>query len=257
MRLAVTAPTILELWRYPVKSMGGERLERTRIAPRITGDREWGVFDTATGKLLSAKSVGTLLLARARYRDGETTIELPTGATLIAGAPATNDSLSAWLDRRVELRRAGATEVSTIDMEVEDAPMTSFTTHPGYLYDSRSTLHLISVTTLAAIERDNAPSAGAIPRYRPNLLVSDADEDAWVDSDIRINDVVAHVRKRTERCVIISRPQPGLDADRTLIRALKASRDMRVGVYLDPRTAGDVAVGDAVVVQPSAAMQNP
>jgi uncharacterized protein YcbX len=126
--------------------------------------------------------------------------------------------------------------------------MTSFTTHPGYLYDSRSTLHLVSVTTLGAIEHANAPTAGAVARYRPNLLVSVTAEDQWVDREVSIGTggLVAHVRKRTERCVIISRAQQGLPADRTLIRALKASRDLRVGVYLDPRADGDVAVGDVI-----------
>ena len=94
---------VVELWRYPVKSMTGERVERAQLTPRISGDREWGVFDASTGKLLSAKSVGALLAARAWFDDatGDTAIELPTGATLVAGTDAANAALSGWLDRAV------------------------------------------------------------------------------------------------------------------------------------------------------------
>src|SRR3954468_13287953 len=100
---ATDVSAVVELWRYPVKSLTGERIERARLTPRIAGDREWGVFDAVTGKLLSAKSVGALLGARARFDDttGDTAIELPTGATLVAGTDAANAGLSAWLDRAV------------------------------------------------------------------------------------------------------------------------------------------------------------
>ena len=44
------------LWRYPVKSMGGERLETvTLTAAGIDGDRRWAVRDLETGKVASAK----------------------------------------------------------------------------------------------------------------------------------------------------------------------------------------------------------
>src|ERR687893_737365 len=37
---------VLELWRYPVKSLQGERLETAEIgAEGIAGDRQWAVLD--------------------------------------------------------------------------------------------------------------------------------------------------------------------------------------------------------------------
>lgn len=237
--------TILELWRYPVKSLRGERIERATIAPKIAGDREWGIFDASTGKLLSAKSVGALLMASARYDNASatTTIELPDGATVTAGEAAASAALSSFLDRAVTLRRAAPAEVSTIDMEMLDGGMESIETQPGSLYDSRSVLHLISTSTLAALP------ASELRRYRPNILIADADEDSWVDRNVALGGSVrAHVRKRTERCIIVTRAQPGLPAEPALLRTLKQTRDSRVGVYLDPSSHGPIAAGDVVTV---------
>jgi uncharacterized protein len=260
--MSASTATVTGLWRYPVKSLGGEPILRARLAPgpihRIEGDREWGVFDAATGKLLSAKSVGLLLTARARWSsaDGETLIDLPTTTTpLPASSPETSRALSAWLDRDVILRHAPTAATSTVDIELDDGTgdgprgLDSFDTQPGMLYDSRSTLHVLSAATAAALDRDHGPGGGDLRRFRPNVVVDGLDafgEDAWVDADVQLGTVVAHVRKRTERCVIISRAQPGVDADRALLRHLKATRDLRLGVYLDPRGPGEVALGDPV-----------
>ncbi len=43
---------ISELWRYPVKSMQGERLPAVKVqADGLDGDRRWGVRDEHTGPL--------------------------------------------------------------------------------------------------------------------------------------------------------------------------------------------------------------
>ena len=49
------------LWRFPVKSMRGERLEQAELtesaAGRHVGDRAYALIDADTGKVVSAKSV--------------------------------------------------------------------------------------------------------------------------------------------------------------------------------------------------------
>ena len=62
---------VVQLWRYPVKSMQGERLAAAVMTPLgIEGDRHWGVLDRATGKVLTAKRVPELLYAAARWVEG-------------------------------------------------------------------------------------------------------------------------------------------------------------------------------------------
>ena len=68
--LRETHGRIAELWRHPVKSLGGERVERTTITPRgLVGDRLWAVRDLERDVTASARQLPALLTATARYVD--------------------------------------------------------------------------------------------------------------------------------------------------------------------------------------------
>jgi uncharacterized protein YcbX len=42
---------VAEIWRYPVSSVGGERITRAELsAVGMEGDRQFGLIDTETGK---------------------------------------------------------------------------------------------------------------------------------------------------------------------------------------------------------------
>ena len=50
--------SVAGIWRFPVKSMKGERLERGKFTERgLIGDRAYALIDVETGKVVSAKSV--------------------------------------------------------------------------------------------------------------------------------------------------------------------------------------------------------
>ena len=58
---------VLELWRYPVKSLLGERLESVRVTENgFEGDRRFAIYDLETGFGLTARRVPELLFASAR-----------------------------------------------------------------------------------------------------------------------------------------------------------------------------------------------
>lgn len=47
---------VAALWRYPVKSMLGERVASAEVTDRgLAGDRRWAVQDRETGKVASAE----------------------------------------------------------------------------------------------------------------------------------------------------------------------------------------------------------
>ena len=240
------------MWRYPVKSMGGECLEGPVdvTVAGIEGDRVLGVVDTATGKVLSAKTVPLLLQATARW-EGAGTVRLTShagGLDAVSTDGDVHERLSTWLGRPVRLEAPTPGERAVFDMEVDPddpARVTELRTPPGRFFDSRSVLHLLTTASLRDAD---------LRRFRPNLLV-EADgahafpEDGWVDRHVRIGDrLVVHVRKRTARCVLVTKPQPGLAQDSALFHDLVRTRGGDLGLYVDPREDGPVAPGAEVVV---------
>jgi len=59
---------VVRLWRYPVKSLQGERLEAASVGTDgFEGDRRFAIYDVATGFGLTARRVPDLLFASARH----------------------------------------------------------------------------------------------------------------------------------------------------------------------------------------------
>jgi uncharacterized protein YcbX len=59
---------VAALWRYPVKSLGGEPVDRAEIGPRgVLGDRLWAVRDVQRDVTATARRLPSLLNATARY----------------------------------------------------------------------------------------------------------------------------------------------------------------------------------------------
>ena len=254
----MVAATITQLWRYPVKSLGGEQLQTTEITDVIPGDRGWGVFDTASGHLLSAKTVPALLQGSARIDGEQCVITTPIGATGSADAEV-DGVLSRWLDRPVELRAAGGDAASTIAIEWDEGqdelpdelPIFEFPTQPGWFYDSTSSLHIIGTGTLAHLDANVGPGVGAVERFRPNVVVETDGphvEEQWVDQVLSLGTATAWVKKPTDRCVLITRALPGQEAGRGALRFLAKDNDRNAGISAQPRQAGTVAVGDVVDV---------
>ena len=73
MSVAGLVGSVGALWRYPVKSMMGERLERAGVTERgILGDRAYALVDESTGNVGSAKNPtkwGALLTCKARFAE--------------------------------------------------------------------------------------------------------------------------------------------------------------------------------------------
>jgi len=60
---------IVELWRYPVKSLQGERLDAVAVtADGLEGDRQFAIYDLDSGLGLTGRRVPELLFASARMR---------------------------------------------------------------------------------------------------------------------------------------------------------------------------------------------
>lgn len=104
---------VREVWRYPVKSMAGERLEGTGVGELgLYGDRGWALRDEEAGEVRGAKKSPALILCAARYREQPAAgaapphadITLPDGSNTATDAPDVNERLSELVGRRVTLR---------------------------------------------------------------------------------------------------------------------------------------------------------
>ena len=96
---------VTELWRFPVKSLQGERLDAVEVTEAgLAGDRAWALRDEATGLFLTARREPQLLFGSARLGDdGRAVVTLPDGTVA-----ADDAALSAWLGRPVQLVPAAA-----------------------------------------------------------------------------------------------------------------------------------------------------
>jgi uncharacterized protein YcbX len=107
----VSIGTVLELWRYPVKSMAGEQLERVEAGPQgLWGDRGWAVRNEITGEIHNAKRFPRLMQCAAVYRDAprpgyipHVDVTFPDGTVLSSDSPEISAYLSDLMGRRVAL----------------------------------------------------------------------------------------------------------------------------------------------------------
>lgn len=205
---------ITQLWRFPVKSMAGERLTAVEVnALGMHADRTWAVRDLKLGATTGAKRLPSLLQCSARYaappppdagpgKAPEVIVSFPDGTELSSSDPKVHDALSSYLDREVELRplpplTAKAeyrgplmtkADIRTImGLEDEDplpdmsmfpvsklAELTRYATPVGTYADAYP-LHLLSEHSLRTMAALAPGSNFDVRRFRPGVLVETPD----------------------------------------------------------------------------------
>ena len=232
---------IVELWRYPVKSLQGERLDAAQVtANGLQGDRSYGIVDVDTGYVLTGRREPRLLFASAAWRDGEVVITGPDGEVLGDDA-----ALSAWLDRTVELRAAGAAGIyeTQLDFEQEDtAEWFQWSGPEGTFHDStRTQVSIVATGTIGEWDRR---------RFRINVIFDEARdaERVLLGSTVRAGAAELDVVKEIDRCVMVTRSQPnGIERDLDVLRTIVKQRAGNLGVGALVTRSGAVAVGDVLV----------
>ncbi len=217
--------TVAEIWRYPVKSMGGERLGSCLIAESgLEGDRRWALVDgtpNRAGKPLTAREAEQLLTYRTRLADDRVQVVTQSGETRLLDDRLVAD-LAAETSRPLTLREAA-----------------------GLNYDDSPVL-VVNLSTVAAFEL----SAGVEVdrrRFRANLYlegVEPEEELHWVGRRIRAGGAELEVVSRCERCVVITRDPDTTQASPELLRVLTKTSDTCMGVYCRVVRRGLVATGD-------------
>ncbi|MCV7214147.1 MOSC N-terminal beta barrel domain-containing protein [Mycobacterium crocinum] len=206
----IPAGRITSIWRYPVKSMQGERVAEAAIGELgLHADRTWAVRDVELDATTSAKRLPGLLWLTARYPDApgpdvgpghapEVLIGFPDGTEVSSSDPIVHQALSRYLDRAVELRplpplerrdeyrgpMATKTDLRTI-FGLEDAEplpdlsmfpvrklaeISRYATPVGTYVDAYP-VHIITEQSLATLGSLAPDSDFDIRRFRPTIVV--------------------------------------------------------------------------------------
>jgi hypothetical protein len=256
-----TIPRVAQLWRYPVKSLLGERLPAlSLVADGVDGDRVWGIRDENDGRILTARREPRLLFAASRVgAQGLPLITLPDGQELAGLGPSTDSALSAWLGRPVTLVAAAASDASCAEYFADATDDTSqaieWTMPKGRFVDA---FPVLVMTTAGLRGAGAAYSAGAweVRRFRPNVLI-DLDgqgwlEDAWAGRCLRVREAKLLPRRRCIRCTMVTRAQPGLDRDVNIYKTLHRTHGGEAGMWTQVTQPGSIAEGDVVEIAEAA-----
>lgn len=222
---------VLELWRYPVKSLLGERLEEIEVEPRgVPGDRRYAVTDR-DGKIGSGKTTRRFRLLpglfdlSSRIEGEQTLVTLPTGDDLPVGDPRLDEFLSERYGDQLRV-----TEESTVPFH-DAAP-----------------LHLLTTASLRWLSALLPDSVVDRRRFRPNILLeiagSELLEDGWVDRRFALGGTVVRIVKRTERCVMTTNRQNELRQDPAILATITKMNEVCLGVYATVEQPGTIRVGD-------------
>ena len=256
---------VSSLWRYPVKSLQGEQVAEATVLPDgIAGDREWGIRDERTGRILTARRRPELLTASATSDDGVPTITLPDGTTLPGPGPNTDRVLSEWLDAPVSLVRAAQTGPGRAEFFADATDDTSQAiewTMPEDRYVDAASALVLTTASLRAARALHPAGTWDVRRFRPNVLLDLGGEgwieDQWAGRPLRLGTAVLRGIQPCIRCTMVTRAQPGLDEDRDIFRTLARHHGGLFGLWCDVVTPGLVAAGDIVeladVVSPAPA----
>jgi len=206
---------IQELWRYPVKSMAGERIESAEVTDAgIAGDRMVLVVGPGGRIITSRTHPGLLGLHAALGPDGE---------PLVDGKP--------WDDRAVaEAVRAAA------------GPQARLVRYDG---PERFDVLPLLIGTDGAFEQLGVDHR----RLRPNIVVGGVDglaERAWPGHRLQVGAVIASVVKLRSRCVMTTYDPDTQEQDLSVLRRIASEFGGQMALDCAVLSGGRIAVGDPV-----------
>jgi uncharacterized protein YcbX len=206
--------TVGALWRYPVKSLAGERLDVAEVTTDgIVGDRVVHVRGPE-GVRTSRRHHGLLGLHATLGPDGEPLVDgEPWGAPAI-------------------LQRVRAAAGPDAVLARYDGP------------ERFDVLPLLVATdgAVASFGRD-------VRRLRPNIVIDGVDgmdEIGWPGAELHIGEVIVVLDSRRGRCPMTTVDPDTLDVDRGVLKDIIARFDGKLALNADVRRPGTVRVGDHV-----------
>ena len=211
---------VQELWRYPVKSMRGERiLEATLDGTGIKGDRNIVVVSEARDRIITARTHPDLLGLEASVSDD--------GTTLIEGH-VWNSPVA------LELTRKAAGE----PVRLVDA---------GTRAERFDVLPLLVATDGAVRELDLD-----LRRLRPNIVIGGVlgqTERSWPGASLLSGTVVIDVAQLRMRCVMTTFDPDTLKQDLEVLRKIVRKAEGKVALDCAVASSGVLHVNDPIFLR--------
>lgn len=207
---------VAELWRYPVKSMRGERLQRADVlADGIRGDR-----------LVQVQDVNGLVTARTRPR------LLGVSATLGDDGVALVDE-RLWWDERVTQAVQGAAGPNAVLVPYAER-------------DRFDILPLLVATdgAIAAFGQDGR-------RLRPNIViggVAGLAERSWEGKVLVVGELIVWLHSLRGRCIVTTFDPDSLDQDVEVLKDIRRRFDGTLALNSAVLRPGTISVGDPAQV---------
>jgi hypothetical protein len=244
--MAIKIGEVEALFRYPVKSMSGERLEVTDLGWHgLEGDRRLAfrrADDRGGFPWLTATKLPDLILFSPLRRGPAVEGNLPTHVRTPEGGEMAvfGQELAAEVGRRY------------------GSPVQMMHLKHG-IFDEAS-ISVITSATIGEIGR-LAAQRPDVRRFRPNILIASLrsvpfEEDEWVGGVLWFGEskeaAATGITMRDERCSMVNLDPGSARPDAEVLKAIVRVRDNKAGVYGTIIRRGRLAVGQPVLFEPAA-----
>lgn len=236
--------TVEEIWRYPVSSLGGERLMSVELSSQgIAGDRGWGIVDVESRQTAAPEKEvrwRPALFLNARMAGDVPEIGFPDGDWLSVFGNSIGVRLSdhfgfevaAWPYGVPDMEHGGDEHVATNRYEPS----------PLHLLTTNALEHLSTLVGTETVESR---------RFRPNIVLkmhgpAGFCETDWLGQSLQIGSALVGVREETKRCGMTLIPQPDLEENANILRSILRQNRRNFGVYGSVDSLGTVSIGDGV-----------
>jgi uncharacterized protein len=257
-----TIGAVVSLWRYPVKSMGGEELNEAFVGfSGVYGDRLFAFRSSAGPKgfpYLTGREQRKLLECRPHFRYADKAARPINQTEAEMMTPGLNPVFAEASDLMVDVRTRGGETfaiddpalISLLRDGVRGAPDLTLRRSDRAMTDCRP-ISLISVQSARRLGEEIG-TAVDIRRFRSNIYLDLSAEKGFAEDELvgrRLavgSKVVISILERDPRCVMITLdPDTGESMPELLRRVAQAHQGM-AGVYGAVLVEGMVRKGDAV-----------
>ena len=228
------------LFRYPVKSMAGERLDTADLSWHgLDGDRRLAlrrVGDRSGFPWLTATKLPALILYAPQRREGG---DLPSHVRTPEGEDL--DLFGPELATQIGARHGSPVEMTHLNRGIFD----------------EATVSLITSTTVAEAGRLAARHTD-VRRFRPNILITSQrsvpfEEDEWVEGVLSFGEdsgaAMIAITNRDDRCAMVNFDPDSGESAPEVLKSIVRARNNKLGVYGAVVRPGRVRIGQTVFLR--------